>query len=219
MTGVVLFGVRSPLVTEYEESCHRAGWQVLAGVSVEGAPRMIDASLLVELGEADERLRGRPYLACAFTPRRRRALADRAEALGLTAAPPLIDPTAITARKTRIGDGSFVNAGCIIGTVVLVGENVVVNRGASLGHHSVLEDDVSLGPGVTIAGNVRIGQGTVIGTGSTILPDIRIGRDCIVAAGSVVRQEVPDGTFVAGNPAMARSFDWNRSSLNMPGSE
>jgi len=219
MTGVILFGVRSPVVTEYEETCHRSGRQVIAGVSVDGAPRILGLDLLIDAGSAGEHLHGQPYVACAFNPRRRRELADLADQIGLIAAPALIDPTAITARTARIGDGSFVNAGCIIGAVVFVGGNVVLNRAATLGHHSVLADDVSIGPGATLAGNVRIGRGTVIGAGSTILPDIRIGSDCIVAAGSVVRGDVPDETFVAGNPASTRPFDWNRTSLNIPGSE
>lgn len=219
MTGIVLFGVRSPLVAEYEETCHRCGRPVLAGVSVEGAPRLVETGVLVDLGDAGEHLHGQPYVACAFSPRRRRELADLADGAGLIAAPALIDPSAVVARTARIGDGSFVNAGCIIGAVVFAGGNAVLNRAVSIGHHSVLEDDVSIGPGATLAGNVRVGRGTVIGTGSTVLPDIRIGEGCVVAAGSLVRKDVPDGTFVAGNPASARPFDWNRTSLNIPGGE
>lgn len=217
--GVVLFGVRSPLVTEYEETCYRSGRPIIAGVSIEGSPRIVEAGVVIDIQGASERLRGQPYVACAFSPRRRRELADMANKIGLIAAPALIDPSAIVARSARVGAGSFVNAGCIIGTVVFIGENVVLNRAASLGHHSVLADDVSIGPGATLAGNVRVGRGSVIGAGGTILPDIRIGSDCIVAAGSVVRQNVPDNSFVAGNPATDRPFDWKRSSLNIPGSE
>jgi len=219
MTGIILFGVRSPLVAEYEETCHRSGRQVVAAVSIEGAPRIVESGVVIEIGDIGEHLRGQHYVACAFNPRRRRELADLAEQTGLIAAPALIDPSAVIARTARIGDGSFVNAGCIIGAVVFVGVNAVLNRAASFGHHSVLADDVSIGPGATLAGNVRVGRGTVIGAGSTILPDIRIGSGCVVAAGSVVRRDVPDNTFVAGNPASARPFDWSRTSLNIAGGE
>jgi len=213
MNGVVLFGVRSPLVTEFEESCDRAGISVIAGVSVSGAPRMAGAAPVVALDEVGNRLGGEGYLACAFSPRRRRALADQAEASGLRPAPALIDPTVILAKTSRIDEGSFINAACVIGSVAFVGMNVLMNRSASLGHHSVLEDDVSIGPGAIMAGNVRVGRGSMIGAGATILPDIRIGCDCVVAAGSVVNRNVPDGTFVAGNPAKPRPFDWGRTSL------
>jgi sugar O-acyltransferase (sialic acid O-acetyltransferase NeuD family) len=217
--GVVLFGVRSPLVTEYEETCHRSGRVVIAGVSVEGVPRIFDVCVVIDAQDAGARLRGQPFIACAFNPRRRRELVEIANKSGLCLAPALVDPTAIIARSTRIAKGTFVNAGCVIGSVVLIGENVVVNRAASVGHHSMLEDDVSIGPGATLAGNVRVGRGSVVGAGSTVLPDIRIGSDCVVAAGSVVRRDVPDGTFVAGNPAMAKPFDWTRSSLSTAGGE
>lgn len=217
--GVILFGVRSPLVVEYEETCFRCGRNIIAGVSVEGTPRILETGALIDTHGAGMQLRGQPYVACAFSPRRRRELADLANGIGLIAAPALIDPTAIVARTARIGEGSFVNAGCVVGAVVFIGENVVVNRAASLGHHSVLSDDVSIGPGATLAGNVRVGRGTVVGAGSTVLPDIRIGSDCVVAGGSLVNRDVPDGTFVAGNPATARPFDWSRTSLNIPGGE
>jgi acetyltransferase-like isoleucine patch superfamily enzyme len=82
-----------------------------------------------------------------------------------------------------------------------------------------VEEDVALGRNVTIithfnptstikefvggryAQKVSIGRGSLILIGAMILPGVRIGRQCVVGAGSVVTSDVPDFTFVGGNPA------------------
>jgi acetyltransferase-like isoleucine patch superfamily enzyme len=82
-----------------------------------------------------------------------------------------------------------------------------------------IEEDVALGRNVTIithfnptstikefvggryAHKVIIGRGSLILIGAMILPGVRIGRQCVVGAGSVVTKDVPDYTFVGGNPA------------------
>ena len=212
---MIIFGVRSPLVVEYEETCHRLGISITAGVSVNGVPRMLDRSLIVALAEFEHLGSTDHFVACAFTPARRAALIEIAQALGLVLAPALVDPNAVLARSVRIGAGSFVNAGAVIGAVSIFGEGVLVNRAASLGHHTVLGDHVSIGPGVTLAGNIRVGAGAIIGAGAIVLPDIRIGAGALVAAGSLVRHHVPDGAFVAGNPAVERPFDPAKSSLHI----
>jgi len=216
---IVLFGVRSPLVVEYEETCFRLGIAISAAVSVNGIPRLVDRSALCDLDAFDARSAAAPFVACAFSPERRKALTEMARSLGLRDAPALIDPNAVLARSVRVGDGSFVNAGVVIGALSLLGDGVLVNRAASLGHHTVLGDNVSIGPGATLAGNVHVGQGAMIGGGTMILPDLRIGAGAVVGAGSLVRQHVPEGVFVAGNPAYERCFDATRSSLNIEDGE
>lgn len=46
-----------------------------------------------------------------------------------------------------------------------------------------------------------IGDYVFIGTGSIILPGVTIGSNVIVGAGSIVRNDIPDNSVVAGNPA------------------
>ena len=211
---MVLFGIHSPIVVEYEETCRRLGLSISAGVSVNDTPRLVDGSKIVPL-DGYEPGEDRDFIACAFKPQRRAELIAMARALGLDLCAPLIDPHAVLARTVRVGEGSFVNAGAIVGAVSMIGEGVLVNRAASLGHHTVLGDHVSVGPGATLAGNIHVGEGSIIGAGATVLPDIRIGTGAIVAAGSLVRKDVPDGAFVAGNPAKERAFDARKSSLNL----
>ena len=216
---VTLVGVRSPLVVEYEECCARVGLTIRSKISLGGQSRLLDPSNVVEINELEAAESLHPCLPCAFVPERRRELADVVRSRGLTLAPALIDPTAILARSVRIGDGSFVNAGAIIGALSLLGEGVLVNRATSVGHHCRLGDYVSVGPGVTIASNVIVGDEAVIGAGAVVLPNVRIGDRAIVGGGALVRQQVADGTFVAGNPARERPFDRTRSSLYVEGDE
>jgi sugar O-acyltransferase (sialic acid O-acetyltransferase NeuD family) len=215
---MILFGVRSPLVVDLEETLHRLGISIDAAVSINGVPRVADRKPLVDLADFAA-VPGSQFLAVAFAPGRRRALVEQAIGLGLAPAPGLVDPHAIVPRSLRVGDGSFVNAGVVIGALSIIGDHVLVNRAASLGHHVMLGDFVSIGPGATLAGNIRVGAGSMIGAGATILPDIRIGENAIVSAGSVVRKHVPDGGFVVGNPAVARPFNALRSSLNVEDGE
>lgn len=215
---MVLFGIRSPIVVEYEESCHRSGRPLTCGISVSGAPRSSSGLAVIDL-DAYVPADSEEALCCAFSPERRRELALQARAMGLLLAEALVDPHAVVSSSARIGAGSFVNAGCVIGSVTRIGEGVLVNRSASVGHHCLIGDYVSIGPGATLAGNIRVDEGAVIGAGCVVQPGLRIGAGAIVAAGSVVRAHVPEGTLVAGNPARQKPFRPKLSSLFHEGSE
>lgn len=215
---MILFGARSPLVVDFEETLARRGIALAAVVSVGGVPRVIDRSRLVDLAEFEPQVDAE-FLAPAFAPLRRAELIRQAEAQGLKKAAALIDPTAVLPRSIRIGAGSYVNAGVVIGAMSMLGEGVLVNRAASLGHHTVLGDLVSVGPGATLAGNIHVGAGSVIGAGAVVLPNVRIGAGSIVSAGAVVRKHVPDGVLVIGNPAVERRFNPRVSSLNVEDGE
>jgi sugar O-acyltransferase (sialic acid O-acetyltransferase NeuD family) len=213
MHEIVLFGVRSPLVVEYEETCNRLGVAIRLGISVNGAPRLRGEFNIVTVEELASHVVSAPFLACAFAPGRRMALFDMAAAHNLQPAPALIDPTAILSRSVRVEAGSYVNAGVVIGSQSSIGRNALVNRSASLGHHTLLGDHVSIGPGAVLAGNIHVGEGSMVGAGATILPNMRIGAGCLIGAGAVVIDHVADGTFVAGNPARPHRFDPAKSSL------
>jgi|GEM_PF-326667 len=210
---MILFGVRSPLVVEYEETIHRLGLTVSIAVSIAEPARVLDRSKLVNLDDFDPAAFTDPFVSAAFAPDRRRSLIELGEARGLTLAPALIDPTAVTARSVRVGEGTLVNAGCVIGAMSILGRGVLVNRAASLGHHTVLDDYVSIGPGATLAGNIHVGAGAMIGAGVTILPNIRIGAGAVISGGSVVRRHVPEQALVAGNPAVRKRRVPARSTL------
>jgi sugar O-acyltransferase (sialic acid O-acetyltransferase NeuD family) len=216
---IVLFGVRTPLVVDYEETCKRLGIEVAAGISVLGTPRMLDQSRVIQIDEISNANLEAAFVSCAFSSSRRKELNQLALASGLKAADALIDPTAVLPASVRVGRGTYINACAVIGGASFIGEHVLINRAVSLGHHSLIGDFASIGPGATLASNIHVGDGAVIGAGSVIEPNIRIGKDAVIGAGSLVRRDVGDNVFVAGSPATERPLDRKKSSLNTTGEE
>lgn len=214
---IVLFGVRSPMVVEYEDVCSRTGISIIAAVNVSGTPRLAKFPKIVALRDIGGRFAGLPCIPVAFSPKRRRELSRLASEGGLIPSFPLIDPSAVLSPSSRIGDGSFINAGVVIGALSITGSYCLINRSSSIGHHTVIEDFVSIGPGVTLASNIRVGEGALIGAGATVLPNVEIGAGSIVAAGSVVRKTVKPGELVSGNPARSLKAAATRARLDLRG--
>jgi len=220
MPGIILFGIRSPLLPDYEETCARLGLQIAAAVRVDNLrSRRLDRSAPIELSDLDASHKSLPFVACAFSPQRRHELVTLATGKGLIPTEALVDPTAIIASSTRLGNGVFINSGVVIGAAGLIGEHVFINRSTNIGHHGFLGDFASIGPGVTIAGNVHVGNHSFIGAGSIILPGVRIGDGVVIAAGSVVKYEVSSGVLVAGNPAKVRRRQPSADMLGAVGEE
>lgn len=62
--------------------------------------------------------------------------------------------------------------------------------------------------GGKVVEKVTIGRGAFIGVSSIILPGVRIGEGALIGPGSIVTKDVPDYTWVAGNPAKTiKSFE------------
>ena len=135
------------------------------------------------------------------TPGHRYKAQLQARALGLRDFPALIDPTAVIAASSRIGDGSVINAAAVIGADTQIGSFVHINRSASIGHDVTAADFVTFGPGCIVAGHAVIDTGAFICTGAVVAPKMRIGANAVVGAGAVVLRDVPPGAVVLGNPA------------------
>jgi serine acetyltransferase len=201
MDSVILFGAGSPVIVDVEESCARQGWTIAAAVrNVEG-PVYASASVACVEATPALRLDSHPVLLPLFSPANRQFARDHAVKLGASWFPSLTDPTSILPRRMEIGDGTYINAGCVFGAAAVLGRFVFVNRGARLGHHLVLGDFASIGPGAVIAGQVTIGPGALIGAGAVVLPGVEIGAGAVVGAGSVIRRDVPPDTTVVGRAA------------------
>jgi len=216
---LILFGVRSPLLPDYEETCGRLGLRIIAVRADTLRPRILDRSVVIELRDLDGGRKAFPFLACAFSPKRRMELVTTAHDVGLMPTEPIIDASAVIASSTRIGNGSFVGAGVIIGAAGMLGEHIFVNRSSNLGHHAFVDDFVSIGPGCTLAGNVHLGKQAFVGAGSVVLPGVRIGEGAVVAAGSVVKNNVPDGVMVAGVPAAVKKEKLSPEVYGLAGEE
>lgn len=198
-------------MAEFETTAERLGATVEAAVGTHPVVRLLNPRLSVKLEEFDPAETSGTYVPCAFLPDRRRVYDEIGQGLGMRRAEPLIDPHAIVARSSRIGDGTFINTASVVGASTMIGDCVFINRTASVSHHVILADFVSIGPSVTLASNVRVGEGTLIGTGAVILPDVTIGAGCIIAGGAVVRSSVPDDSLVAGEVAKARPMRGKRA--------
>jgi sugar O-acyltransferase (sialic acid O-acetyltransferase NeuD family) len=202
VTAVLLFGIGSPILCDVEESLHRAGLCVAAGIQNRPGPsHLSDGIQTLRPEQITPGMLGLNFLVPLFTPAHRQQAAQEAAQLGLNHSACLIDPSVGAPRRLDLGPGTYINAGCSLGSRSEMHCFVFINRGASIGHHVHLGPFVSVGPGVTIAGHVTIGMGVMIGTGATTLPCIEVGENAVIGAGSVVTRNVPAGCLVQGSPA------------------
>jgi len=142
------------------------------------------------------------FCVCIGNPygRMRNILHDKLEDEGLSPIT-LAHHTAFIAKDAKIGVGSQILAGSIIGPEVELGKGCIVNNNATVDHESFLEAGVEIAPGATLCGLVNVGANSWIGAGATVLPKIQIGSDAIIGAGAVVTKNVTKGQTVVGNPA------------------
>lgn len=200
MARVILFACGSALIGDVEDSCARLGLDVVVVKNRAGPCFAREGATVIEPGEIGPFLAD-PVLVPLFTPGNRWQAAREATALGFRRFATIVDPTAIRPRILHLAEGSYVNAGVVLGSSVTLGPFALVNRSASLGHDTTIGAFASVGPGVVCGGSVSVGKGTVLGMGAIILPGIEVGENSVVAAGSVVTRNVPAHALVAGNPA------------------
>lgn len=199
---VVLYGIGSPIVVEYVESCRRLGWSIVAAVkNYDGEVYFDHPGDIVPADAIDDALLKFSCFCPLFSPANRAYATGQAQARGFNFKRALIDPHALIAANSRVGDGSFLNTGCVVGANVSIAQHVLVNRGASIGHHTRIGACASVGPGAVISGSVVIEAGAMIGAGAVVAPNAEIGAFSIVGAGAVVTRDVPACVKVVGNPA------------------
>jgi len=201
-SGIVLFGVGSPICVDIVETCRRNGQPITAGIKNFDGPTYVGDDVdVVDAAVVTPALTALPFLLPLFDPRNRRAARDAATSLGFREPARLVDRTVIRAGDCVVEAGVYVNAGCIIAGAATLGEFAFCNRGANIGHHCRIGAFASIGPGAILAGLVEMGEASQVGAGAVILPKVRIGAGALVAPGAVVARDVPDRGFAAGNPA------------------
>jgi len=118
----------------------------------------------------------------------------------------IIAPTAFVSPTARVGHGSIVQRGVLVGRNARLGTAVKLNCGAQIHHDATVGDYTTVAPGARILGNVRIGSRTYIGSEAIILPRIGVGDNSVIGAGAVVSRDVGDGVIVKGVPARVKAL-------------
>lgn len=112
-----------------------------------------------------------------------------------------IHPHATIYPGTKIGLGSLITAGTIIGPDTSLGDGCIINHNAVVDHDCNIGEFCHIAPAATLGGGVTIGSQCLIGAGATILPYLTLGDNVTVGAGAVVTHNLPDNVTVVGCPA------------------
>ncbi len=99
---------------------------------------------------------------------------------------PIIDKNAMVSSSSKIGVGTVVFPGAIIGRDVNIGKGCVINSGAIIEHGSKIGDYCHVAPGATICGQVSVGSFSLVGAGSTIINNVDLHDWSLVKAGAAV---------------------------------
>jgi acetyltransferase-like isoleucine patch superfamily enzyme len=106
-----------------------------------------------------------------------------------------------TNARIEIGEGTFINTGCIVSARKLI----KIGRNCQIANQVILMDDDFHGVAnrnQNPAPEAIIVEDDVwLATRCTILKGVRIGQGAVVAAGAVVTRDVPPYTLVGGVPA------------------
>jgi sugar O-acyltransferase (sialic acid O-acetyltransferase NeuD family) len=115
--------------------------------------------------------------------------------------PVIVHPTAIISEFAKIGNGSIIQAFCIVAANSIVGNCVLINARSGVGHDASVGDFSSIQSFCDITGNSRIGNLCFLGTGVKIIPKLIIADECYICAGAVIFKDILTKSKVLGNPA------------------
>ena len=106
-----------------------------------------------------------------------------------------------------IGDGVFLNFGCVLLDVctIHIGSRTQIGAAVQIVTADHPRDPTDRAAGLEMGKPINIGENVWIGSQAVILPGVTIGDDAIVGAGSIVTRDVPPGITVVGNPARSVS--------------
>ncbi|MBR2188760.1 MAG: sugar O-acetyltransferase [Eubacterium sp.] len=105
--------------------------------------------------------------------------------------------------NVHFGKEVFVNHGCYFmdGAEIAIGDHAFI--GPYCGFYTATHplDYPRRNRGLEKAKPISIGDNCWLGANVVVLQGVRIGSGCVIAAGSVVKDDIPDHTVAAGNPA------------------
>ena len=114
--------------------------------------------------------------------------------------------TAPDQARIEIGQGTFLNIGCMVAAVELVsiGDHCMFANGCFVtdGAHRFDDPDKPVTwQGFTSKGPTRIGDNVWCGANVVVTSGVTIGDRCVIGANSVVTQDLPPRSIAAGVPA------------------
>lgn len=101
----------------------------------------------------------------------------------------VVHPNAWVSPSAKIGAGTAVMAGAVIGTLAEVGQGVIINANATVDHDVVMEDLSHIGVGVQLAGGVKIGARAWLQAGSSCGYGVVVEEGMTFGPGTVLRGE------------------------------
>jgi sugar O-acyltransferase (sialic acid O-acetyltransferase NeuD family) len=145
-------------------------------------------------------------LVCALSTTLRAAWIAESQAMGFAFAT-LVHPSSVVSARTGLGEGTIIDALCVVAGFSEIAPQVRIGRRASIGHHTAIGPCSTVHPGAVVSGHCRLGAQVTVGAGAVITDGVTIGDGAIVGPGAVVRADVPARALVAGNPARLAASD------------
>ena len=102
--------------------------------------------------------------------------------------------------NVEIGANSTVDAGTIRAT--RIGNGVKIDNLVQVGHNVILGEDCLLCAHAAVAGSSVLGARVILGGKAGVADNLTIGRDVVAGGSAIILNDVADGTFVSGHPAL-----------------
>jgi sugar O-acyltransferase (sialic acid O-acetyltransferase NeuD family) len=115
--------------------------------------------------------------------------------------PPLIHVSSVTSIHSRVGDGTVIMPGAVLGPNSMAGKFCILNTNASIDHDCTMSDYSSIAPGAITGGKVTIGLRSAVSIGAVVKQGVTIGDDVIIGANSYLNVDIPSMIVAYGSPA------------------
>lgn len=127
---------------------------------------------------------------------------ERAKSLGFGKGTSIYN-SAIVFDTIKVGSNTWIGPNTILDGSggLTIGNNCSISAGVQIYSHDSVKWAISGGMEEYEYNQTDIGDNTYIGPNSIIVRGVSIGTGCIIGANSLVKENVPDGTKVAGNPS------------------
>lgn len=111
-----------------------------------------------------------------------------------------IHPSAYVSKNAKIGKGVIIYPMCNIDQGVVIDDGSIILNSSIIAHDTYIGKCVYLAPGVCLSGFIHVGDLSFIGTSATVANNLKIGKNSTVAMGTCLTKDIPDDSFVIGNP-------------------